>query len=97
MGQTTLSEGLSVPGIELGTRDIAPSRIYPLPTFMEFPDLKKPFSFLFLCILLLQLRRCSPSELNWFDVGFTTVYYEYVLLPLINKEAALAYGRAEYL
>ena len=23
------------------------------------------------------------------------VYYEYILLPLVNKEAALAYGRAE--
>lgn len=41
MGQTTLREGLSVPGIELGTRDIAPSKIYSLPTFMEFVDLKK--------------------------------------------------------
>ena len=27
--------------------------------------------------------------------GFPSVYCEYVLLPLVNKEAALAYGRAE--
>ena len=30
------------------------------------------------------------------DVGFHSVCYEYVLLPLVNKEAALAYSRAEY-
>ena len=30
------------------------------------------------------------------DVGFPTVCCEYVLLPLANKEAALAYGSAEY-
>ena len=29
------------------------------------------------------------------DVGFPSVWYEYVLLPLVNKEATLAYGRAE--
>ena len=29
-------------------------------------------------------------------VGFPTVCYEYVLLPLVNKEAALAYVIAEY-
>lgn len=41
MGQTTLREGLSVPGIELGARDTGPSRIYPLPAFMEFVDLNQ--------------------------------------------------------
>ena len=25
-----------------------------------------------------------------------SVYCDYILLPLVNKEAALAYGRAEY-
>ena len=30
------------------------------------------------------------------DVGFPSVWYEYVLLPLVNKESALAYGRIEY-
>ena len=29
------------------------------------------------------------------DVGFPSVCYGYVLLPLVNKEAALIYGRAE--
>ena len=29
-------------------------------------------------------------------VEFPYVHYEYVLLPLVNKEATLAYGRAEY-
>ena len=27
---------------------------------------------------------------------FPSICYEYVLLPLVNKEAALTYGRAEY-
>lgn len=31
-----------------------------------------------------------------FDVGFPSVGCEYVLLPLVNKEAPLAYRRAEY-
>ena len=26
------------------------------------------------------------------DVGFPSVFYEYVLLPLVNKEATLAHG-----
>ena len=30
------------------------------------------------------------------DVGFPSVCCECVLLPLVNKEATLAYGRAEY-
>ena len=30
------------------------------------------------------------------DVGFPSVCCEYVLSPLVNKEAALSYGRAEY-
>ena len=30
------------------------------------------------------------------DVGLPSVCCEYVLLPLANKEAASAYGRAEY-
>ena len=30
------------------------------------------------------------------DVGFPSVCYEYVLSPLVNKEAALAYSRVEY-
>ena len=29
-------------------------------------------------------------------MGFPSVCCEYVLLPLVNKEAALTYGRAEY-
>ena len=29
-------------------------------------------------------------------MGFSSVCCKYVLLPLVNKEAALAYGRAEY-
>ena len=29
------------------------------------------------------------------DVEFPSVSYEYVLLSLVNKEAALAYGRTE--
>ena len=28
------------------------------------------------------------------DVGFPSVCYEYVLLPLVNKEVSLAYDRA---
>ena len=30
------------------------------------------------------------------DAGFLSVSFEYVLLPLVNKEAASAYSRAEY-
>ena len=30
------------------------------------------------------------------DVGFPSVCWEYVLLPLANKETALAYGSTEY-
>ena len=30
------------------------------------------------------------------DVQFPSVCYEYVLLPLVNREAALVYSRAEY-
>ena len=30
------------------------------------------------------------------NVGFPSVCYEYVLVSVVNKEAALAYGRAEY-
>ena len=30
------------------------------------------------------------------DVGFPFVCCEYVLLPLVNNETALVYGRAEY-
>ena len=30
------------------------------------------------------------------DVRFPSVCCEYILLPLVNKEASLAYGRAEY-
>ena len=30
------------------------------------------------------------------DVGFPSVCYEYVLFPLVNKDIALAYGKAEY-
>ena len=33
----------------------------------------------------------SPS-----DVEYPSVCYEYVLLPLLKKEVALAYGRTEY-
>ena len=41
------------------------------------------------------LRHMQPFP--WFaDVGFPSVCCEYVLLSLVNKEAALAYGRAEY-
>ena len=47
------------------------------------------------------LDRCNymyytDSYIN-FDVGFPSVCDEYVLLPLVNKEAASAYGRAEYI
>ena len=31
-----------------------------------------------------------------FDMGCPSVCCEYVLLPLVDKEAALSYGRAEY-
>ena len=31
-----------------------------------------------------------------FDVEFTSACYEYVLLPLVNKETVLANGLAEY-
>ena len=30
------------------------------------------------------------------ELGFPSVCCEYVLLPLVNNEAALAYGRTEY-
>ena len=33
---------------------------------------------------------------SFFDVGCPSVCCEYVLLPLVNKEADLAYGRTEY-
>lgn len=40
---------------------------------------------------------CLPQWLmDLFDVRFPSVYFEYVLLPLGNKEPGLAYGMAEY-
>ena len=30
------------------------------------------------------------------DMGFPSVCCEYVLVPLVNKESALAYGKEEY-
>lgn len=33
---------------------------------------------------------------RFLNVGFPLVCYEYVLLPFVNKEAPLAYGRTEY-
>ena len=33
--------------------------------------------------------------LSFPDMGFLSVYREYVLLPLVSKEASLACGRAE--
>ena len=39
---------------------------------------------------------CNFKPFYIFDVGFPSVCCEYVLLPLVNKEAALAYGKAEY-
>ena len=39
----------------------------------------------------------AGEKLEWEDdVGVPSVGCEYVLLPLVNKEAALAYGRAEW-
>ena len=39
----------------------------------------------------------AGEKLEWEDdVGVPSVGCEYVLLPLVNKEAALAYGRIEY-
>ena len=36
------------------------------------------------------------NQVDGNDVGFPSVFCEYVLLPLVNKEAVLAYGREEY-
>ena len=38
----------------------------------------------------------NASQHSHCDVGFPSVCGEYVLLPLVNKEVALAYGRTEY-
>ena len=38
----------------------------------------------------------TDNHMSATDVGFHSVCYQYVLLPLVNKEAALAYSRAEY-
>lgn len=37
---------------------------------------------------------CIPTELRW--CGFPSVCCEHALLPLDNKEAALAYDKAYY-
>ena len=42
------------------------------------------------------LNKYKKTEITPCDVGFPSVCYEYILLPLVNKEAALVYGRAEY-
>ena len=43
-----------------------------------------------------QIIPTKPHLLLVPDVGCPSVCYKYVLLPLVNKEAALAYSRAEY-
>ena len=42
--------------------------------------------------LIVKLLNCDLSC----DAGFSSVCYKYVSLPLINKEATLAYGRTKY-
>ena len=42
--------------------------------------------------------QCASFGYLWYlfnDVGSTSVCYVYDLLPMANKEAALAYGRVE--
>lgn len=51
--------------------------------------LSKCFPRLFL-IFNLMMR-----HIRIYDIGLPAGYCEYVLLPLANKEAALAYGKAE--
>lgn len=41
------------------------------------------------------LHVCSNKNF-YFDLGYPSVCCEYVLLPLVNKEAALSQGKAEY-
>ena len=38
----------------------------------------------------------SFRQKRGYDVRFPPVYYDYVLLPLVNKVAASAYSRAKY-
>ena len=56
--------------------------------------------------LVLLKQMCHYGWALWFnmymltengdDVGFPSVSSEYILLPLVNKETALAYDRADY-
>lgn len=46
----------------------------------------------------IKLKMYGISENMWSGVGdarFPSVYSEYVLLPLVNRDAVLAYCRAE--
>ena len=43
------------------------------------------------------LSSTEPSQILDFDMGWPSVCYEYSVLPLVNKEAVLAYGSAEIL
>ena len=58
---------------------------------MTLGDKELPNMLLSWFLLTIYLWACSLPH-----VGFTSVFCEYVLLLLVNKEAALAYGRAEY-
>ena len=42
------------------------------------------------------LKEAELTKNSLSGEGFPSECYEYVLLSLVNKEAALAYGRAEY-
>ena len=55
-------------------------------------------STLVCCVVSLRPFRWQNSAYSFpffLDVGFPSVYYEYALLPLVNKEAASAYDRVE--
>ena len=43
-------------------------------------------------VLILNLKRVPSAS----DMRFHSVCCDYVLLPLVNNETALIYGRAEY-
>lgn len=53
------------------------------------------FLIKFACLFLSKEKYLVLGRRKWGGVGFSSVCCEYILLTLINKEAALAYGSAE--
>ena len=57
------------------------------------PDFLLQFDTVSTYVLILRKKSSHSIAREWNDVGYLSVCCEYVLLPLVNKEADLAYGR----